>query len=781
MSILKELNNYINAGRNIISIQCQLPERVRIIESICLNIQMSRHIPCYLWNLGQGSFHFIPSKHENSGESNPSPIYPLASAFPDELNSQITSPLDVISQVAKCSSDCFFILEDLHSFLQESGADMQSRITAQFLRSQLINLAFAWADTRKYAILLGTQETELPPILSSIIPEFWNPLPHYQENVALLSELLPQMGLSRDSLSRDSLSADSLSADSLTTNSLSTDSLSPDNLTTDSLSTDNLSTDSLSTDSLSTDSLSTDSLSPNNLTPDSLTPDSLTPDSLTPDSLTTDNLTPDSLTPNNLTPNSLTPNNLTTDNLTPNNLTTDNLTTDNLSMDSLIGNNLTTDNLTFDSLTTDSLSPDTTDNLTPDTTDNLTPDTTDSLTPDTTDSLTPDSLTTDNLTTDNLIPDNLTTNSLTTDNLTTDNLTTDNLTTDNLTTNNISPDIPQLALAAGGLSPEEIRSGLRLVKAQQKPLIQGLLDFKIQRLKAFNLSFIPRPNVSNFGGMDRIRAGINGIKKDYSNEARSHGIPLPKGWLLVGPPGTGKTFVSKFCASILEFPMIAVDTGAIASGGASYLRRLIDRIEASAPAVVYFDELDKLFPESGQPADITQRQVLGLLLTWLQDKISQTFVIATLNRLDSLPPELTRLGRFDEIFYVGFPQNGERKDILHLHLARFDERYNNGNSPMSDKDWRVIINQTVNFTGAELSILVEKAAKKLFHELKRIEINLEELLATRREITPLFMRDTDRILRIENIAKGVASPCSSPDSSIYAPPLTTLWGKKNEN
>ncbi len=608
MSILKELNNYINAGRNIISIQCQLPERVRIIESICLNIQMSRHIPCYLWNLGQGSFHFIPSKHENSGESNPSPIYPLASAFPDELNSQITSPLDVISQVAKCSSDCFFILEDLHSFLQESGADMQSRITAQFLRSQLINLAFAWADTRKYAILLGTQETELPPILSSIIPEFWNPLPHYQENVALLSELLPQMGLSQDSLSRDSLTADSL-----TTNSLTTDNLTPDDLSINSLSPDNLSYDNLS--------------------------------------------------PNNLIPN---------------------------------------------------------------------------------------------------------------------NLTTDNLTTDNLTTNNISPDIPQLALAAGGLSPEEIRSGLRLVKAQQKPLIQGLLDFKIQRLKAFNLSFTPRPNVSNFGGMDRIRAGINGIKKDYSNEARSHGIPLPKGWLLVGPPGTGKTFVSKFCASILEFPMIAVDTGAIASGGASYLRRLIDRIEASAPAVVYFDELDKLFPESGQPADITQRQVLGLLLTWLQDKVSQTFVIATLNRLDSLPPELTRLGRFDEIFYVGFPQNGERKDILHLHLARFDERYKNGNSPMSDKDWRVIINQTVNFTGAELSILVEKAAKKLFHELKRIEINLEELLATRREITPLFMRDTDRILRIENIAKGVASPCSSPDSSIYAPPLTTLWGKKNE-
>ncbi|HAX87984.1 MAG TPA: AAA family ATPase, partial [Cyanobacteria bacterium UBA11370] len=115
-----------------------------------------------------------------------------------------------------------------------------------------------------------------------------------------------------------------------------------------------------------------------------------------------------------------------------------------------------------------------------------------------------------------------------------------------------------------------------------------------------------------------------------------------------------------------------------------------------------------------------------------------------------------------------------------LHLARFDQRYKNGKSPLSEQDWRVIINQTVNFTGAELSILVEKAARKLFHQGGKFEINLEELLETRKEITPLFMRDTDRILRIENIAKGVASPCSSPDSSIYAPPLTTFWGKKHQ-
>jgi len=512
--MLHELNLAIESGRNVFSLQCQLPERAAVIEALNREILMRRPRPTYLWNLGQRTFTSLNS-------------------HPDaNLELKISSPLQVIEQIADYPDDGFFILEDLHPFLCDA-ADVGSRMQ---LRSQLINLAFAWADTGKYAVLLGTQGVELPTILTSIIPEFWHPLPHYEENVAFLEVLLPQLGLSAD--------------------------------------------------------------------------------------------------------------------------------------------------------------------------------------------------------------------------------------------------IPQLALSAGGLSTEEIKAGLRLVKAQGKPLIQGLLDFKIQRLKAFNLSFTPSPNVGNFGGMDRIRTGITGIKKDFTHQARQHNISLPKGWLLVGPPGTGKTFVSKFCASILEFPMISVDTGAIASGGASYLRRLIDRIEASAPAVVYFDELDKLFPDAGQPADVQQRQVLGLLLTWLQDKVSQTFVMATLNRLDSLPPELTRLGRFDEIFYVGFPQNGERKDILHLHLARFDERYQQGNSPMSEKDWRVIINQTVNFTGAELSTMVEKAARRLFHQGKVIQINLEELLAIRQEIIPLFVRDTDRILRIENIAKGVATPCSSPDSSIYAPPLTTLWGKK---
>ena len=107
---------------------------------------------------------------------------------------------------------------------------------------------------------------------------------------------------------------------------------------------------------------------------------------------------------------------------------------------------------------------------------------------------------------------------------------------------------------------------------------------------------------------------------------------------------------------------MSVDIAAVMSGGATYLKRTLERVEACAPVVLYFDELDKLFfTNTNDGSGINSTEILGTLLTWLQDKKTAVFVVATLNRLDTLPPELTRMGRFDEIFYVGFPQAYETK------------------------------------------------------------------------------------------------------------------------
>jgi SpoVK/Ycf46/Vps4 family AAA+-type ATPase len=135
------------------------------------------------------------------------------------------------------------------------------------------------------------------------------------------------------------------------------------------------------------------------------------------------------------------------------------------------------------------------------------------------------------------------------------------------------------------------------------------------------------------------------------------------------------------------------------------------------------------------------------------------------------------VGRFDEIFYVGFPQAIERKEILTMHLARFDERYRNNSNPMSEKEWRIILNKTINCTGAELARMVEKAASALFHQGREIKIGLVELLEQREAMVPLYVRDTDRILAIANRAKYVSQPASTQDTSVFAPAITTFWGE----
>ena len=213
-----------------------------------------------------------------------------------------------------------------------------------------------------------------------------------------------------------------------------------------------------------------------------------------------------------------------------------------------------------------------------------------------------------------------------------------------------------LISACAGLTKEEIRNGLNIALNSCSQLsydvfTQHLLEYKINRFRSFNLNFISKPSIPDFGGLDLLKKHIENVKYDFLPQARAANIPLPKGCLLVGPPGTGKTLSANVIAKILGFPLISVDTALIINDGAIYLKRLLERIEACAPVVMYFDEFDKLFAASKSTGeDTSSRQILGTLLTWLQDKTSAVFVVATLHRLDALPPELTRVGRFDEIF-----------------------------------------------------------------------------------------------------------------------------------
>ena len=392
-------------------------------------------------------------------------------------------------------------------------------------------------------------------------------------------------------------------------------------------------------------------------------------------------------------------------------------------------------------------------------------------------------------------------------------------------------DKDELIGAVSGLYQEEIKRGIYYWHCGllgDIDLVASLLKYKIERFREFGLNFKQPSLMSEFGGLDRLRSALDSVVFRYSAVAQKLGLPLPKGWLMVGPPGTGKTFAAGVCAAKLKVPLVIVDVGAMVAGGVVYVEELLRRVEALGRSVLYFDEFDKLF--SANSGDLTGEaatsiQILGKLLTWLQDKTSETFVIATLNRLAALPPELTRKGRFDDIFYVGFPQAIERKQIIELHAARFDRRFKNS-SPLSEKEWKILLSRTLNFVGAELAGMVEAAAtrksEKVFNLLAQLPVNpsselmnelensvsedvfldiqralkesrevlstlslpqgclkltLQDFLQERELITPLFVRDTDRILAMENSARYVAQPASSLDNSEYAPSIQSFWGE----
>jgi AAA+ superfamily predicted ATPase len=351
-------------------------------------------------------------------------------------------------------------------------------------------------------------------------------------------------------------------------------------------------------------------------------------------------------------------------------------------------------------------------------------------------------------------------------------------------------DVEAIAQNSRSLSLEEIKEGLRLWQGRvfgNFTLGEAMQQYRRQKLSESGIVLQPPRHLNDFGGLDNLKRATEQVKFGFSSAAQRYGLAKPKGWLLVGPPGTGKTHAAAVCAHRLGFELALVDTGSLVSAGVSYLQRLLRRVDACGSVVLYFDEFDKLFAGSQPGSSLENAEILGVLLTWLQDKQSDVFTIATLNRLRVLPPELTRAGRFDRIFYVGFPTAMERWHICKLHAARFDSRYVGEHDPLTMEEKQRWVDETLNCTGAEITHIVQQAAIARAAALVEsdsdapIELQLEDLLAQRRQLTPLYVRDCDRILAMENSVRGIAEPASIEDNSCFAPALTTFWGEPMES
>ena len=286
--------------------------------------------------------------------------------------------------------------------------------------------------------------------------------------------------------------------------------------------------------------------------------------------------------------------------------------------------------------------------------------------------------------------------------------------------------IEEFALAFKGLTEFEILNLLALSYADDGDLtrkdLRLIFDQKQQMIKkAGILEMIPlKETIDDIGGLENLKAWFIKKAKVYKNmnNAKKYGVDMPKGVLIAGVPGCGKSLNAKAAANLFEVPLLRLDMGRLmgkyVGESEGNLRSAIALAEAISPCVLWIDELEKAFAGiggSGGGAEVTTR-LFGNFLTWMQEKESPTFVVATANDITKLPPELLRKGRFDEIFYVGLPNKEEREKIFNIHIKK--------RRPQDLKNIRVkeLVCITEGFSGADIEGVVKDAIESAFAEDK---------------------------------------------------------------
>jgi hypothetical protein len=317
-------------------------------------------------------------------------------------------------------------------------------------------------------------------------------------------------------------------------------------------------------------------------------------------------------------------------------------------------------------------------------------------------------------------------------------------------------------------------------------LIDGVLSYKKGKLKNQGIEFISEPDVPQAAGLDLLEDILERAAVLLKPEAKNHNLSFPKGMILWGPPGTGKSLSAKLAAKKMGVPMVAADwaglRGTTAYESRKNLREFLQFCDANGEygLVLYFDDFDKGFAgfDSDNDGGVS-RQLAGKLLTWMQERTSQVLVMATVNRLEFLPPELVR--RFDEIIFVDLPHAGARYEIFKLHLAKYFPGLD-----FSEKDWLRLLRETKLLTPAEIALMVRKTAENAFYrntqecsgeELgeKPLSVTVRDFLEVRSQFTPSMIREEDKIIEIRNKAV-YARPAASPDTSRWAKEPEVLFG-----
>ena len=314
--------------------------------------------------------------------------------------------------------------------------------------------------------------------------------------------------------------------------------------------------------------------------------------------------------------------------------------------------------------------------------------------------------------------------------------------------------LEELTHACSGLTEARVRHVAARALAQRGKLSRLDLDDVLEEKRRC----LARSEVLEFcqtdaapadiGGLDALKHWLDQRHQAFSDEARQFGLPLPRGVLLVGPQGTGKSLTARAIAHSWSMPLLRLDVGRLFAGlvGASEARTrdTIERAEAMAPCVLWIDEVDKGFGGDGRSDGGTSQRVLATVLTWMAEKRSAVFVVATANAVDRLPPELLRKGRFDEIFLLDLPSAQERKSILELHVSR---RRPNLTLPL-----QTVVDRTEGYSGAELEQAVIEAMHLAFAE--RRELEETDLIVAANQLVPLSRTAREPLEALQRWASG---------------------------
>lgn len=266
------------------------------------------------------------------------------------------------------------------------------------------------------------------------------------------------------------------------------------------------------------------------------------------------------------------------------------------------------------------------------------------------------------------------------------------------------------------------------------------------------LEFFPvSENHFQLGGFNKLKNWLSKIQVGFNSEARKVNLPLPKGILMVGVPGCGKSLAAKVVARMWNFPLLKLDAGRLfdkyIGESEKNFRKCIEIAEAMAPSVLWIDEIEKALPSGGESESDggLSRRLFGAFLTWLQEKKKAVFIVATANQIHQMPAELLRKGRFDEIFFVDLPLKEARKEIFKIHLT-----HRNLNPKNYEIDF--LAEESNGMTGAEIEQIVLSSLYRSLYEKTNHSTDL--IMKELKQTVPLSHSRKESIEELRNRYKS---------------------------